>query len=167
MNVPMTMTNNANPYTWALNASLPVGQTAYLYLTWHIANNASCIGSYTNNVELRYVVNGLLKTGYANVTIGVATVPTTNMSIEKKVVSYGNTTNDSVVFELIYQNNWTTTISNYDIVDYWPGTLNFVSANPMPTTQTTNSNWLLLHWIFTTPLAPNGTGKITINGTIK
>lgn len=167
MNVPMTMTNNANPYTWGLNASLPVGQTAYLYLTWHIANNASCIGSYTNNVELRYLVNGLLKTGYANVTIGVATVPTTNMSIEKKITRYGNTTNDIVTFELIYQNNWTTTISNYDIVDYWPGTLNFVSANPMPTTQTTNSNWLLLHWIFTTPLAPNGTGIITINGTIK
>ena len=29
----MTMTNTSNPYAWNLNASLPVGQTVYLYLT--------------------------------------------------------------------------------------------------------------------------------------
>lgn len=32
-NTPMTMTNSSNPYTWNLNASLPVGQTVYLYIT--------------------------------------------------------------------------------------------------------------------------------------
>ncbi|MEI6672245.1 MAG: hypothetical protein WCL02_02550 [bacterium] len=44
-----------------------------------------------------------------------------------------------MVFELIYTNNGTATLSNYDIVDYRPGTLNFISASPMPTTQTVNS----------------------------
>jgi hypothetical protein len=37
----------------------------------------------------------------------------------------------------------------------------------MPTTQTVTSGGSLLHWIFTTPLAPNWSGKVTINGTIK
>jgi len=32
-NVPMTMVTSSNPYTWNLNNSLLVGQTAYLYLT--------------------------------------------------------------------------------------------------------------------------------------
>jgi uncharacterized repeat protein (TIGR01451 family) len=77
------------------------------------------------------------------------------MSFEKKLVQYGNNTGDPVVFELVYKNNGTATITNYTIDDYRPGTLNFVSASPMPTTQTVTSGGSLLHWIFTTPLAPN------------
>lgn len=166
-NTPMTMTNANNPYTWNLNGSLAVGQTVYLYLTGHIGNNQSCVGNYINNIDLRYMVNGQLKTWHADVSINVSTLPTASMIIEKKIVSYGNLPWDPVVFELIYTNNGTATLSNYDIVDYRPGTLNFISASPMPTTQTVNSGWLLLHWYFTTPITPNGTGKITINWTIK
>ncbi|MEI6672244.1 MAG: hypothetical protein WCL02_02545 [bacterium] len=58
----MTMTNANNPYTWNLNGSLAVGQTVYLYLTGHIGNNQSCVGNYINNIDLRYMVNGQLKT---------------------------------------------------------------------------------------------------------
>ncbi|MEI6774057.1 MAG: hypothetical protein WCL18_04585 [bacterium] len=103
--VPMTMINSSNPYTWNLNTSLPVGQTAYLYLTGHIANSPSCIGSYINIVDLRYMVNGQLKTGSANVSINVIAIPTSSMTIEKKIISYGNTAGEPVIYELIYKNN--------------------------------------------------------------
>ncbi len=166
-NMPMTMTNSSNPYAWNVNTSLPVGQTAYLYLTWHIANNPSCIGTYINVVDLRYTVNGVLKTGQAYTNINVIIVPTSSMTIEKKIISYGNNVGDNVQYEIVYTNNWTATITNYNVVDYWPGTLNFGSASPMPTTQTTTSWWMLLNRIFTTPLVPNGSGKITLNGTIR
>lgn len=61
------------------------------------------------------------------------------MVFEKKITQYGNKSGDPVTFELLYTNNGNATITNYDITDYWPGTLNFVSATPMPTTQTPNS----------------------------
>ena len=89
-NIPMTMTNSSNPYTWNLNASLPVGQTVNVFLTGHIGSNMNCIGSYTNGVELRYTINGQLKTGHATATINVIGVPTSAMTIEKKIVQYGN-----------------------------------------------------------------------------
>ena len=41
-----------------------------------------------------------------------------------------------MVFELLYHNNGSATITHFEVVDYWPGTLNFVSATPMSTTQT-------------------------------
>jgi uncharacterized repeat protein (TIGR01451 family) len=166
--VPMTMINSgAQPYTWNLASSLPVGQSVYLYLLGHIANNQSCVGTYTNVVNLKYTVNGQLKTSQASVTINVITAPNASMTIEKKIVQYGNTSGDPIIFELLYRNNGTTTISSYDIVDYWPGTLNFVSATPSPTTQTPSSWGSLLRWVFTSPILPNGSGKILINGTIK
>ena len=166
-NTPMTMSNTSNLYTWNLTTSLPVGQTVYLYLTGHIGDNQSCIGNYTNTVDLRYMINGQAKTGRASVNVNVLTLPASTMSIEKSLVSYGNNAGDAVVFEVLYKNNGTATITNYDIVDYWPGTLTFVSASPMPTSQTSAPWGEVLHWIFTTPIAPNGTGKIIINGRIK
>ena len=61
------------------------------------------------------------------------------MTIEKKIISYGNNVGDNVQYEIVYTNNGSATITNYNVVDYWPGTLNFGSASPMPTTQTTTS----------------------------
>ncbi|MEI7919536.1 MAG: hypothetical protein WCH65_05040, partial [bacterium] len=63
-----------------------------------------------------------------------------------------------MIFELLYQNNGNATITNFDVVDYWPGTLNFVSASPMPTTQSATAGGSLLRWTMTTPIAPNGSG---------
>ncbi|MCX6823630.1 MAG: hypothetical protein NT085_00685 [candidate division SR1 bacterium] len=165
-NVPLTMTNSTDPYVWTYNGSLAVGQTIYVYLTGHISNTPSSVGTYINTTLLSYMVNGQIKTGQANATINVAIVPASTMIFEKRLIQYGNNVGDGVTFELLYQNNGTATITNYDIVDYWPGTLNFVSASPMPITQTPTSGGVLLHWIFTTPIAPNGSGKITLNGTI-
>ncbi|MEI6774056.1 MAG: hypothetical protein WCL18_04580 [bacterium] len=58
-------------------------------------------------------------------------------------------------------------MTHYEIVDYWPGTLNFGSAIRAQDSQTITSGGLLLRWIFNTPLAPNGTGRIVLNGTIR
>jgi len=167
-NMPLTMTNTSDPYVWNYNGSLAVGQTIYLYITGHISNTPSCVGSYINNAGIGYLINGTLQTGNAQpLTFNVSTTPSSTMVFEKRLVQYGNNVWDAVKFELLYQNNGTATITNYDIVDYWPGTLNFVAASPMPVTQTPTSGGAILHWIFTTPLAPNWSGKITINGTIK
>lgn len=166
-NMPLTMTNPNNPYTRTYNGSLAVGQTIYLYLTGHISSTPSCIGSYANNAGIRYTANGQTQTANAQaLNFTVSAAPGSVISFEKKVVQYGNKAGDPVVFELVYQNNGSTTITNYDIVDYRPGTLNFVSASPMPTTQSIVPTGTL-HRLFSTPLAPGASGKITINATIK
>lgn len=89
-NTPMTMTNASNPYTWELSNALAVAQPVYIYLTGHIATTPSCVGSYINVVNLEYTVNGKVKTGTANATITVVAAPTASMSIDKKLVQYGN-----------------------------------------------------------------------------
>ena len=115
---------------------------------------------------MQYTINGLVKTGHADATIKVIPTPSSTMTIQKNILQYGNASGDPISFELIYYNNGTATISNYDIVDYRPGTLNFTSASPMPASQTATPGGQLLHRYFTTPLAPNGSGRIVINGTI-
>ncbi|MEI6118262.1 MAG: hypothetical protein WCP92_03290 [bacterium] len=138
-NVPLTMTNSTDPYVWTYNGSLAVGQTIYLYITGHISNTPASVGTYINTLLLSYMVNGQIKTGQANATINVAITPASTMIFEKRLIQYGNNAGDGITFELLYQNNGTATITHYDIVDYWPGTLNFVSASPMPITQTPTS----------------------------
>jgi len=167
-NMPLTMTNTSDPYQWTYNGTLAIGQTIYLYITGHISNNATCIGTYINNADISYRVNNVVQTWSAQaVSFTVSTTPTSTMNFEKRLVQYGNTPWSPVVFELLYRNNGTATITNFDIVDYRPGTLNFVSASPMPTIQTTTPWGKELHRFITTPLAPNGSGKIIINWTIQ
>jgi hypothetical protein len=69
---------------------LGVGQPIFLYLTGHIKNDPSCVGSYVNMVDLLYTVNGQTKTGHDQVTINVSTQPTSSMTIEKHILKYGN-----------------------------------------------------------------------------
>lgn len=99
------MTNSINPYTWNFNTTMTINQIAYLYLTGHIKNDPSCVGNYTNIVDLKYMVDGELKTGQAQTTINVLAVPASTMTIEKKIVQYGNNVGDPIVFELVYKNN--------------------------------------------------------------
>ncbi len=135
----------------------------YLYLTGNISNDTACVGTYTNQANISYTVNNQTYTGSAQpLNFTISTTPSSTMLFEKRVVSYGNNSGDPVVFELLYQNQGNATITNFDIVDYRPGTLNFISASPMPTTQTPMVGGTELRRIITTPLAPNGTGKITI-----
>jgi len=167
-NVSLTPITSVDPFQWQYAGSLAVGQTIYLYLTGHISNSATCVWTYINNANISYLVNGQTNTGTApGLTFAVSTTPSSTMNFEKRLVQYGNTPWAPVVFELLYRNNWSATITNFDIVDYRPGTLNFVNASPMPTTQTVVPWGKELHRFITTPLAPNGSGKITINGTIQ
>lgn len=167
-NLPLTITNASDPYTWNYNGSLAAGQTLYLYITWHISNSPSAIWTYINEAWISYVANATTKTGNAQaLSFAVSTTPSATMGFEKRIMQYGNNPWDPVVFELRYQNNGNTPITNFDVVDYWPGTLNFVSASPMPATQLPSIGWSELHWIFTSPLAAGASGTITINGTIK
>ena len=89
-NVPLTMTNSTDPYVWTYNGSLAIGQTIYLYITGHISNTPSSVGTYINTTLLNYVVNGQIKTGQANATINVAIVPASTMIFEKRLIQYGN-----------------------------------------------------------------------------
>jgi len=167
-NVPLTVGSSTNPYTWIYNGNLWVGQTIYLYLTGNISNNHSCVGSYTNNANINYTINNEVKTWVAPwLPFTISLSPSSTMIFEKRLISYGNNSGDPVVFELLYHNQGNATISNFNIVDYRPWTLNFVSASPMPTTQTPMVGWTELRRIINTPLAPNAEGKITIQWTIK
>jgi len=81
-------------------------------------------------------------------------VPLVNVTFNKSIVSAGTTHGDTVVFALDYANNGTDAVSSYDVTDYWPGTLTFLSATPMPQTQIAVPGGQILQWHFTTPLAP-------------
>ena len=90
-----------------------------------------------------------------------------NVSFTKSLLEHGTTHGDPVVYALDYANNGTSTLTSYDVTDYWPGTLTFVSATPMnPGSQTLAPGGRILRWHFTTPLAPGGTGRIVLNGII-
>lgn len=105
-NMPLTMTNTTDPYSWSYATSLAAGQTIYLYITGHISNTPSCVGNYINNANISYVVNGETKTGNAQaLSFVVSTTPSSTMTFEKRLVQYGNNSGDPVVFELLYQNN--------------------------------------------------------------
>ncbi len=69
---PMTYINGSYPYTWNINTSMTAGQTISLFLTGHVGTDPSCIGSYTNNVDLLYYTNDQLKTWHAETTINVS-----------------------------------------------------------------------------------------------
>jgi len=77
-----------------------------------------------------------------------------NISFTKSLLAHGTTHGDAVLYALDYANNGTDTLTSYDVTDYWPGTLTFSSATPMPQTQTTVPGGQILKWHFTTPLAP-------------
>lgn len=90
-NMPLTMTNTSDPFTWKYNGSLAVGQTIYVYITGHISNTPSCVGTYINEANISYLSNGVTKTGNAQaLSFVVSTTPSSTMSFEKKVVQYGN-----------------------------------------------------------------------------
>lgn len=84
------MTNTTDPYVWTYNGSLAVGQTIYLYITGHISDTPSSVGTYVNTTLLSYMVNGQIKTGQANATFNVAIMPASTMIFEKKLIQYGN-----------------------------------------------------------------------------
>jgi hypothetical protein len=68
----VTLTNATSPYERTLNSTLPVGQTATLYIGGLIANGISCISNnYLNVATLKYVVNGVTRTGQAQAGFGV------------------------------------------------------------------------------------------------
>lgn len=134
--MPLAMTNTMNPYTRKYTGSLAAGQTIYLYITGHMSNDPACIGDYVNNAGISYMVNGQLFTGAApSLPFAISTTPVSVMDFEKRIVQYGNNSGDPVTFELLYHNNGSATITHFEVVDYWPGTLNFVSATPISTTQ--------------------------------
>jgi uncharacterized repeat protein (TIGR01451 family) len=166
-NVYLSGLSVVDPYQWIHTGTLGVQQTIYVYITWHISDAPSCVGTYTNNAQIIYMVNGVTKTWAAQLNFTVSTTPSSTMTFEKKLIQYGSNPWDPVVFELTYKNNGNATITSYNVVDYRPGTLNFVNASPMPTTQTPMLGWSMLNRIFTTPLAPGASWTITINWTIQ
>ncbi len=165
---PLTVVSAQYPYSRLYSGSLWAQQSIALYLTGNISNSPSCVGTYTNNAYATYVLNATTHTWYASwVSFEVSTTPSSYMLFEKRIVSYGTTPGDLVTFELLYQNQGNATISSFDIIDYWPGSLDFVAASPMPNTQTQTSWWRELRRHFPNPLGPYGSGKIILQGKIK
>lgn len=90
-NPPFSMTTPTDPYVWTYNSSLAVGQTIYLYITGHVSNSASCVGSYINNANIAYDVNAVTQTGVApGANFQISTTPSSTVVFEKKLVQYGN-----------------------------------------------------------------------------
>ena len=151
----ITATSLTNPYEWTLLAPLNVNQTIYIYLTGQVANTRSCAGNYLNTGTLTYTINNQIKTGLDVVNFSV---PLVNVSFVKTIIKQGTTHGDAVSFALDYANNGTEPLSPYDITDYWPGSLTFVSSTVngaimYPQTQTNVPGGQILKWHFTTPLS--------------
>jgi len=166
-NMPLTFTNTSNPYTWMLNGPLAVGQTIYLYLSWVVANNTSCIGNYLNTWTLTYTINWQTKYWQDYKPFVVIGTPIVNVDFVKTLIQWWNKKWDAISFLLTYQNKGSVRLDSFDIVDYRPWLLNFTSASIMPNVQIPTANWQELRRFFNYPLLPWQWWTITLYGTIK
>lgn len=64
---------------------------------------------------------------------------------------------ETITYTITYKNVGNTTITAYTITDLFPGTLDYVSAVPTPTSITPTSYGKELLWNISTPLAPSAT----------
>jgi len=156
-------TKNPATLVWTHWAPLAPGATLNLYISWSIANNPSCVNpDYENIINLRYTEMWIEYTDQANYHFAVDSTPFANISLlktaDKNIVSSG----DDITYTIVYQNMWNTALSSYIITDYWPGMVEFISANPFPSNIVNITTWSILTWNFYTPLLPGQTWQIII-----
>lgn len=61
---------------------------------------------------------------------------------------------ETITYTITYTNAGNTTVNSYTVLDQFPGTLDFVSATPIVSSNTPTSYGRALQWNFSTPLAP-------------
>lgn len=160
-NLPVDQTQNGNLTSWSLPTLAP-GQNLTLTFYGQANTSSTCLGTQTNTAKILYidsVGNQQLQTT-ANITI---TQPTQSMAIIKNIIQEGHAPWDIVRYEIIYKNTSSTPIYNFKVIDYWPNSLDFITADPWP-----DNEYISPYvWTFSQTLEPGEEGIIEITGKIR
>jgi len=167
----VALQDNGN-YSRTLLGAFSQGQTITINMTGQIANDSACavVGSYTNVGTYTYTLGGITHTGSASAVIPVAPTPYANIDFNKTVVQAGSARGESVTYKISYKNNGTNALSNFVVTDFWPATLNYVSASPLPSNPPYGNSCAggcSLIWYVNATLQPGDIGEIILTGTIK
>lgn len=160
-NLPVEQTQNGNLTSWSLPTLAP-GQNLTLTFYGQTNSSSTCLGTQTNTAKILYIDsigNQQLQTT-ANITI---TQPTQSMAIIKNIVQEWHAPWDIVRYEIIYKNTSSTPIYNFKVIDYWPNSLDFITADPWP-----DNEYISPYvWTFSQTLEPGEEGIIEITGKIR
>lgn len=149
-------------------SSLNTGWTIYLNISWSISNNESCVYSgYENIARLQYSEWGKQYQQEDLYHFAISSTPVADISLIKTADKNIVTSWDTITYTIYYENIGNTTLNNYTIVDYWPGMIDFVSANPFPSNVNNTDTWSILTWNFYNSLTPWGTWEIKIQWKVK
>lgn len=140
----------------------------YLYISWNIVNSPSCVNpNYENVVNLTYVELWNQHKGKAVYNFEVIPAPVANISLIKTADRATVTSWDDITYTISYKNIWTIKLNSYVLVDYWPAMVDFVSANPFPSSIVNFNTGSVLTWNFNSPLYPGQTWQIVIQWKVK
>jgi len=92
------------------------------------------------------------------------------MDFNKTILQAGSNKGDVVSYKISYKNNGTTALSNFVVSDFWPATLNYVSASPLPSNPPYGNSCAGGCTLLFYPqgaLAQGSIGEIILTGTIK
>jgi hypothetical protein len=161
-------TKDPNTLVWYANSPLLAWDSLTLYISWYITNSQTCVNpNYENIVNLEYTEAWVQYTDSAVYNFSVSPTPFANISLiktaNKSIVSQW----DTIEYTIVYQNVWNTRLNSYVITDYWPWMIDFVSANPFPSSTVNLSTWSILTWNFNSYLNPWETWQIIVEGIVK
>ena len=161
------MTKNPNSLIWNF-PWLGVWDSINLYISWSILNSSSCVKpDYENIINLTYTELWIQHQDQAKYYFEVKPMPLANVSLIKTVDKSIVKSWDNVTYTVIYQNMWNTPLLSYNIVDYWPAMVNFISATPFPSNILNFNTWSVLTWLFNSQLLPGQTWQIILHWIVK
>ena len=154
-----------NPFNliWTYTGVLNVGDYKILYISGSINNDQSCVNAdYINTVNLTYTE---LSSDYdlgVDYHFSVVSTPVADILLTKTANMSSVSSWNELEYTIYYENVWTATLNSYVITDFWPATVDFVSAAPFPSSVVDLVTWSILQWNFSTSLAPGQTWEIII-----
>ena len=154
-----------NKWTWVLwvNKSF----TFDIYAS--VVDSPSCVWAYINTWKLTYEEwwkshilydnhQFIVKDGWVEYDVSI------EKTADREKVSRGG----PIEYTIIYKNEWTKPLTGYRIVDNWPyNDILVVGQQSIPAAREFINNFDTLTWVFSWVLAPWGTGKIIIQGTVR
>lgn len=156
---------SSSPLVRNYSGVLAPGASAAFHVYATIANNTGCIASYVNNAHVSY--QGSAGQISAMFPFDVVERPAALISLQKTADMASATRWETITYTINYKNIGNTTVNSYVVTDQLPGTLDFVSATPVVSSNTQTNYGRLLQWNFSTPLATGASGQIIVKALVK
>ena len=150
------------------NIYLAPWQMAHMMVVWKIKQQDGCDGvfSYLNTWAFKFTFDSKWQNSTV-LAVRDDTPGTTDVSITKDVDKYYVKKDDIVTYTITYTNGWSTTLTNYTIVDYWPSELDFMWVIT-PTSPVPSQNGNTITWVFENQnFVPWETREIKIKGRVR